>query len=97
MTTKQLTPQDMLAHALNNFNWRDGNRTNVCVYSRATIEKFEEVFARKRRYGFEIVAVEDVPLPQVRAAMEWYAQHTDWRAFSRQHYDSAMRWLNDSV
>lgn len=73
----------MLANAFNNA------QSAKVALPRATINDSD-----RERLGSSLVAVEDVPFTELRAAMEWYYANTDWSAFSKRDWRAAMATLS---
>lgn len=99
-----VTPQDMLANAMNNFKIRQAadrlgvrifdvkmsDYGNVSYSPRATIHL-------TRPSTFVMKAIEDEPLENVIEAMMSYRENTDWRAFKKSDWQNAMQSLGFNV
>ena len=79
----------MLANAVNNHRISQHGKLAVAAYPRATIEKLKD----DKTFSTNVVAVEDLPREEAVAAMEWYAENTDWSAFKRKDWQAAMETL----
>lgn len=77
-----MNTESMLANAFNN-----------AQSARIAIPRAVITSGDRERLGSRLVALEDVPVAELRAAMDWYKANTDWSAFSKKQFAAALSTL----
>ena len=83
------TIEDMLANAYN--NWPEKPAKTI-VYPQATLEK--RSWGALESAGYTVISLDCVTSAELKRAMEWYENNTDWSAFKRKDWQAAMDSLN---
>ncbi|QKW95611.1 hypothetical protein AXL3_36 [Stenotrophomonas phage vB_SmaS-AXL_3] len=84
--------ESMLANAYNNWLNEHRKEQKLVVYPQATLEKYTHDGLRNA--GYTVISLDCVTTAELKRAMEWYKQNTDWSAFKRKDWQAAMDSLN---
>lgn len=78
------TTEDMLANAFN--NWPEKPAKTI-VYPQETLK--QRTWGSLEAAGYTVISLDCVTAAELKRAMEWYKQNTDWSAFSKSQWEAA--------
>lgn len=90
------TNEDMFANAYNNWR-REHVGDKVTVAPQATFAKYGDHYKRLEYAGFRTISLDCITSAELKVAMEWYRDNTDWSAFTRCDWEAAYAALNASL